>query len=137
MWQNHLDALAAAPVQALFTLTIFCVVWTLVGMFVMKYFVRQVSILNLAAVLFWATFRVQIAVLVLIFLASIFGISLRPLLALFGVLVPCAVGWLVTQHLSRSYGVPTKFPAVGAKVAATLVVITWLIVTAIIVITKA
>jgi hypothetical protein len=137
MWQNHWDALAAAPAQALFTLTIFCVVWTLVGMFVMKYFVRQVSILNLAAVLFWATFRVQIAVLVLIFLASIFGISLRPLLALFGVLVPCAVGWLVTQHLSRSYGVPTKFPAVGAKVAATMVVITWLIVIAIIVITKA
>ena len=137
MWQNHWDALAAAPAQALFTLAIFCVVWTLVGMFVMKYFVRQVSILNLAAILFWAVFRVQIAVLALIFLAGIFGISLRPLAGLFSVLVPCAVGWLVTQHLSRRYGVPTKFPAVGAKVAATMVTITWLIVIAVIVITKA
>jgi hypothetical protein len=137
MWQIHWDTLAMVPTQALFTLAIFCVVWTLVGMFVMKYFVRQVPILNHAAILFWATFRVQIGALVLIFLASIFGLSLRPLSGLFSVIVPCAVGWLVTQHLSRSYGVPTKFPAVGAKVATTMVVITWLIVIAIIVITKA
>ncbi len=137
MWQNYWDVLAAAPAQALFTLVIFCVVWTRVGSLVMKYFAPQVPVLNHAAILFWATFRVQIAVLALIFLAGIFGISLRPLSAVFGVLVPCAVGWLVTQHLSRSYGVPTKFPAVGAKVATTMVVITWLIVIAVIVITKA
>ncbi len=137
MRQLHWDGLALVPAQALFTLAIFCVVWTLVGMFVMKYFVRQVPILNHAAILFWATFRVQTVVLASIFLASIFGISLRPLWGLFSVLVPCAVGWLVTQHLSRNYGVPTKFPAIGAKVATTMVVITWLIVIANIVITGA
>jgi hypothetical protein len=137
MWQIHWDTLAMAPTQALFILAIFCVVWTLIGMFVMKYFVRQVPLLNHAAILFWATFRVQIGALVLVSLASIFGISLRSLSGLFSVIVPCAIGWLVTQHLSKSYGVPTKFPAVGAKVVATMIAITWLIVIAIIVITKA
>ena len=137
MWQIHWDTLPMAPTQALFILAIFCVVWTLIGMFVMKYFVRQVPLLNHAAILFWATFRVQIGALVLVSLASIFGISVRALSGLFSVIVPCAIGWLVTQHLSKSYGVPTKFPAVGAKVVATMIVITWLIVIAIIVITKA
>jgi len=131
------DALAPAPAQVLFTLAIFCVVWTLVGMFVMKYFVRRVPILNHAAILVWATFRVQILVLVLIFLGGIFGISLRALSGLFGVVAVLAVGWLVTRHLSRDYGAPTKFPAVGAKVTTTTVVITSLIVTAIIAITGA
>jgi hypothetical protein len=137
MRQIHWDALAPAPAQALFTLVIFCVIWTLVGMFVMKYFVRQVPILNHAAILFWATFRVQIVVLALIFLGSIFGISLRALSGLFSVLALCAVGWLLTHHLSKNYGVPTKFPAVGAKVVTTMVIITWLIVIAIIVMTGA
>jgi hypothetical protein len=137
MWQIHWGALALAPARALFTLAIFCVIWTLVGMFVMKYFVRQVPILNHAAILFWATFRVQIVALALIYLGGIFGISLRALSALFSALALCAVGWLVTQHLSRNYGVPTKFPAVGAKVMTTMVIITWLIVIAIIVITRA
>jgi hypothetical protein len=37
-----------------------------------EYFVRQIPILNHAAILFWATFRVQIVVLALIFwLASL------------------------------------------------------------------
>jgi hypothetical protein len=129
-------ALAPSLDQALFTGIVFCV-WTLVGTLVMKYFVRQVPILNHAAILFWATFRVQIVVFALILLGSIFGISVRPLLGFFNVLALCAVGWLVTQHLSRNYGVPTKFPAVGAKVMTTMVIISLLIVVAIIVITKA
>jgi hypothetical protein len=135
MLQIH--ALAPTLAQALFTLVIFCVIWTLVGMFVMKYFVRQVPILNHAAILFWATFRVQIVALALVFLGGIFGISLRALSGPLSVLALCAVGWLVTQHLSRNYGVPTKFPAVGAKVMTTMVVITWLIVIATIVVTRA
>ena len=129
-------ALAPSLDQALFTGIVFCV-WTLVGTLVMKYFVRQVPILDHAAILFWATFRVQIVVFALILLGSIFGISVRPLLGFFNVLALCAVGWLVTQHLSRNYGVPTKFPAVGAKVMTTMVIISLLIVVAIIVITKA
>ena len=129
-------ALAPSLYQALFTGIVFCV-WTLVGTLVMKYFVRQVPILNHAAILFWATFRVQIVVFALIILGSIFGISVRPLLGFFNVLALCAVGWLVTQHLSRNYGVPTKFPAVGAKVMTTMVIISLLLVVAIIVITKA
>jgi len=68
---------------------------------------------------------------------SIFGISLRPLSGLFSALALCGTGWLVTQHLSRNYGVPTKFPAVGAKAMTTMAVITLLIVIAIIVMTKA
>jgi hypothetical protein len=137
MLQIGWDAMAPAPIQALFTLVIFSVIWTLVGMFAMKYFVRQVPLLNLAAILFWATFRVQIVVLASIFLGGIFGISIRALSGLFSVFALCAVGWLVTQHLSRNFGVPTKFPAVGAKVMTTMVIITWLIVIAIIVITGA
>lgn len=135
MLQIRWDALA--PAQALVTLVIFCVVWTLVGMFVMKFFVRQVPILNHAAILFWATFRVQIVVLALVFLGRILGVSLRGLSGLSSVLALCAVGWLVTRHLSRNYGVPAKFPAAGAKVVTTMVVITSLIVIAVIVITGA
>ncbi len=56
MRQIHWDALAAAPAQAIITLVVFCVIWTLVGMFVMKYFVRQVPILNHAAICFGPRF---------------------------------------------------------------------------------
>ncbi len=129
-------ALAPSLNQALFTIIAFCV-WTLIGAFVMKYFVRQVPIRNHAAILFWAALRVQIVVFALILLGSIFGISIRPLSGLLSVLALCATGWLVTQHLSRNYGVPTKFPAVGAKVMTTMVVFTSLIVIAMIVITGA
>jgi len=85
----------------------------------------------------WATLRVQIVVLGLIYLASAFGISVRSLSSLLGLLASCAVGWLVTRDLSRKYGTPTKFPAVGAKVVITMIIITLLIVVAIIVITGA
>jgi hypothetical protein len=136
MRQIHWDMFAPSLAQALYILTILCV-WTIVGTFVMKYFVRQAPILNLAAILFWAIFRVQIVLLALVFLASIFGISLTPLSALLGMLASCAIGWLVTQHLSRNYGVSKKFPAVGAKVMTTLFMITLLIVVTVIVITGA
>jgi len=136
MRQIHWDVLAPSLAQALYIVTILCV-WTIIGMFVMKYFVRQVPLLNHAAILFWATLRMQIVVLALIYLGSIFGISARPLSGLFGLLASCAVGWLVTRHLSRKYGVPTKFPAVGAKVVTTMIIITSLIAVAIIVITGA
>ena len=56
MWQNYWDVLAAPPAQALFTLAIFCVVWTLVGSLVMKYFAPQVPVLNHAAILFLGHF---------------------------------------------------------------------------------
>ena len=136
MRQIHWDALAPSLAQLQYTLIILCV-WTIVGMVLMKYFVRQVPLLNHAAILFWATLRVQIVVLALVYLGSIFGISVRPLSGLFGLLACCAVGWLVTRDLSRKYGVPTKFPAVGAKVMTTMVIMTLLIVVAIIMITGA
>ena len=129
-------ALAPSLNQALFTIIVFGV-WTLIGAFVMKYFVRQVPVRNHAAILFWAALRVQIVVFALILLGSIFGISIRPLSGLLSVLALCATGWLVTQHLSRNYGVPTKFPAVGAKVMTTMAVILLLIVIAMFVITGA
>jgi len=136
MQQIHWDALAPSLAEALYMITILCV-WTIVGMFVMKYFVRQVPILNHAAILFWAILRVQIVVLALISLCSAFGISVKALWGPFGLLASCAIGWLMTQHLSRKYGVPTKFPAVGAKVMTTIFIITLLVVIAIIVITGA
>ena len=128
------DAFSA---QALFTLVIFWAIWVFAGMIVMKYFVRQVPILNHAAILFWASFRVQIVVLALMFLGRIFGVSQQVLSGILSVLALCAVGWLVTQHLARNYGVPTKFPAVGAKVMTTMFAITWLIVIAMILATGA
>ena len=123
---------------------IFCV-WTLIGSLVMKYLFRQVPIRSHAAILFWAMLRVQIVVLALIVLGSVFSISVRSLSSLFGgltqslfpILALCAVGWLVTRDLSKKYGVPTKFPAVGAKVMTTMYIITLLIVVAIIVMTGA
>jgi len=129
-------ALAPSLNQALFMIILFCL-WTLIGSFVMKYFVRQAPISTHAAILFWATLRVQIVVIALILSGGMFGISIRPFSGLFSVLALCATGWLVTQHLSRNYGVPTKFPAVGAKVMTTMAVITLLIVTAIVVVTGA
>ena len=129
-------ALAPSLNQVLFTIIAFCV-WTLIGALVMKYFVRQVPILNHAGILFWAAFRVQIIFFVLILLASASGISIRPLSGIVSVLALCATGWLVTQHLSTNYGVPTKFPAVGAKVMTTMSVVTLIVVIAMIVITGA
>ena len=135
MWQIY-RGLVPSLDQSLFVIIVFCV-WTLVGTFVMKYFVRRVPILNHAAILFWAALRVQIFVLTLILLRSVFNISIGPLSGLFSVLALCAVGWLVTQNLSRNYGVPIKFPAVGAKVMTTMAIISLVIVIAIIVITGA
>lgn len=95
--------------QALLTLTVFCVAWTMVGMFVMKFFVRQVPILNHAAILFWATLRVQIVVLLLVSLRGIFGLPARALSYPVTLLALCAIGWLVTRDLSRKYGCPRNF----------------------------
>src|SRR5262249_54854634 len=75
------DALGPLPAQALYMVAILCV-WTIVGMFVMKYFARRVPLLNHAAILFWATLRVQIVAFGLIYLGRVFGISLRSLSSL-------------------------------------------------------
>jgi len=136
MRQIPWDALGPLPAQALYMGAILCV-WTIVGMFVMKYFARRVPLLNHATILFWATLRVQIVAFGLIHLGSVFGISVRSLSSLLGLLASCAVGWLVTRDLSRKYGTPTKFPAVGAKVVTTMIIITLLIIVAIIVMTGA
>jgi hypothetical protein len=134
MRQIHWDAFEPSLAQALYAVA-FLAVWTIVGMLLMKYFVRQVPLLSHAAILFWATLRVQIAVLAIVYLGSIFGLSVKS--GLFGLLAFCAVGWLVTRSLSRKYGVPTKFPAVGAKVVTMMFIISSLIVVAIIVATGA
>jgi hypothetical protein len=122
--------------QALFAIIVFSI-WMMVGMFVMKYLVRRAPIFTHAGILFWATIRVQIIVLTLGFLGTLFNISIRPFSGLLSVLALCAIGWLVTQHLSRYYRVPTKFPAVGAIVIIAMVIITLLIIIAIIVVTGA
>jgi hypothetical protein len=129
---------ASAPLltQALFAIASLCI-WTIVGMFVMKFFVRKVPLLDHAAILFWATLRVQIVVLALIFVLNTLGISMRPLSGFVSLLALCAIGWLVTQDLSRRYSVPTEFPAVGAKVMATMTIISLLIVISIIAMTGA
>lgn len=129
---------AAAPLltQALFAIASLCI-WTLVGMFVMKFFVRKVPLLDHAVILFWATLRVQIVVLALIFVLDILGIAMRPLSGFVSLLALCAVGWLVTQDLSRKYSVPTKFPAIGAKVITTMTIISLLVVLSIIAMTGA
>jgi hypothetical protein len=130
---------ATAPwfTQTLATMAVFCVVWMLLGMLVMKFFVRQVPILTHAAILFWATLRVQIVVLAVVSLFRVFSIPIGALSQVVGMLATCAVGWLVTHDLSRKYGVSKKFPAVGAKVMTTLVVFSLLIVIAVIVLTGA
>ena len=134
---QHIPWALAPPLnQALFAIIVFCV-WTLIGTLVMKSFVRQVPIRSHAAILFWATLRVQVVVFALILLGGAFGISLRPLSSLFTVLALCATGWLVTRHLSRNYAVPAKFPGIGAKVMTTMVVMTLLVVIAVVVITGA
>ena len=109
----------------------------LIGALAMKYFIRQVPVRSLAAILFWATVRVQAAVFAFILLSDIFKISIRPLSGLLNLLALCAIGWLVTRHLSRNYGLRTNFPAVGTMVVATVVIVTLLIVIAIIVMTGA
>jgi len=47
------------------------------------------------------------------------------ILAMIGV---CIVGWLITRHMARRYGIPTKFPAIGAKVMTTMIVLMWVII---------
>ena len=132
-WVTSSSALASA----LLTLAVFCAAWTIVGMLVMKFLVRQAPILDHAAIMFWAIVRVQLAVLFLVVLLGFFGVRPAALSSLIALPALCAVGWLVTRDLSRKYQVPAKFPAVGAKVVATMLIVTLLIVVAAIAITGA
>jgi hypothetical protein len=94
----------------------------------MKYFVRQVPLISHAIIFFWAAFRVLLVVVVFTFLGVIFNISTGTLSGLLGLLALSAVGWLITRHLAKNYGTPTKFPSVGAKVMASMLVISWIFV---------
>jgi hypothetical protein len=122
--------------RVLFIIIAFCL-WTLIGALIMKYFARQVPIRIHAAILFWAALRVQLVAGVLVLLARVLGIPMAAFSGLFGVLALCATGWLVTRQLSRDYGVPTKFPAIGTRVMTMMVIITLMTVVVVIKMTGA
>jgi hypothetical protein len=62
-------------------------------------------------------------VVVFTFLGVNFNISTGALSGLTDILAFSGVGWLITRHLAKNYGTPTKFPSVGAKVMASMLVI--------------
>jgi len=124
----HWDLMGPVLAQVLFNITIMTLVVTLFGTFVMKYFARTVPLLSLALIFFWAMFRVLIVTVIITFIGVIFDISVGMLSSIFTFIGVGIVGWLITRHMSKHYGMPRKFPAVGAKVMTTLFIIMWVIV---------
>lgn len=116
--------------QVLFNITVASLFLTVFGALLLKYFVRQVPILSCALLFFWALFRVLFVVSVLYFLTIVFALSMGALSGVFSLVGMCMVGWLITRDLGRLYGVPTKFPAVGAKVMGSLFILGWLVIIA-------
>ena len=53
--------MAGALVQTIIVLVLYALVLTFVGMFALKYFVRQLPLLSHAMIFFWAVFRVLLA----------------------------------------------------------------------------
>jgi hypothetical protein len=99
--------------------------WTLLGMFVTKYFAPQVPLVGHAFVLFWASLRVFLVALVLTLLDVAYDVPAETLNGVLGLLGMFAIGWLVTRDLGKRYGTPTRFSAIGAKVMLSMMVVTW------------
>jgi hypothetical protein len=137
MREIHWDSIGLALGQALFGVVLLSLVWTLLGMLVMKYFVRHVPLVSHAIILFWAIFRVLLAVLGLTIAGALLDISAGPFAGLLSLLGMCAIGWLITRDLAEKYGTPTKFPAVGAKVMFSMLALTWIIIGIIYVVSSA
>lgn len=128
MREIHWDLMGPALGHALFYTALLSLAYTLLGMFIMKYFVPKVPLISHAIILFWAIFRVMLVAIVLIFAGVMFNISAGPLSGVLSLLGMCAVGWLITRHMTKNYGTPTKFPAVGAKVMFSTLVLMWVLI---------
>lgn len=131
----HWELMGPVLGQVLFNITVMTAIVTLFGTVVLKYFARSVPWLSHAFIFFWAMFRVMLVVLVITFIGVIFDIPAGPLSGIFTFLGIGAVGTLITRHLGKHYGLPTKFPAVGAKTIFVLFILMWVIVIAVYVLT--
>ena len=58
------DRMLPILLQVLFSSLAFTCVATIVGMFIMKYFVRKASLFSLGIICFWSIFRVLLVVIV-------------------------------------------------------------------------
>jgi len=106
--------------QTLLGIVFFAGLFTFIGAPVLKYFARPVPFVRAVSIFFWSVLLVLCVDAALHFAAGVFHLpfglfwGLRPLAGI------CAVGWLLTHHLGVHYSMPTKFPAVGAKVMVTV-----------------
>ena len=118
--------MAAALLQTFIMLVLYALVLTFLGMFALKYFIRQLPLLSHALIFFWAVFRVLLAATAL--WAVVFFLKIKipsQLSGLFGLACVCAVGWLLSHDLEHRYGVRSgKFPGPGAKVILSLIALT-------------
>lgn len=124
----HWELMGSVLGQALFNITVMTAIVTLFGTAALKYFARSVPWLSHAFIFFWAMFRVMLVVLVITFVGVIFDIPTGPLSGVFTFLGIGAVGTLITRNLGKHYGLPTKFPAIGAKTMFVLFILIWVIV---------
>jgi hypothetical protein len=117
---SAIAAFVSQAFQTLLGILFFTGLFTFIGAPALKYFARPVGWVRAASIFFWSVFLVLCVDALLHLAAGVFRLSfglfwgLRPLAGI------CAVGWLLTHHLSAHYGMPTKFPAVGAKVMVTV-----------------
>ena len=118
--------MAGALVQTVIMVVLYALVLTFLGMFVLKYFVRQLPLLSHAMIFFWAVFRVLLAATALWAIVFFFKIEVPSQLSgLFGVACVCAVGWLLSRDLEHRYGVRRgKFPGPGARVILSFIALT-------------
>src|SRR5262245_845125 len=120
--------MAGALLQTVIMLVLYAVVLTFLGMFALKYFVRQLPLLSHAMLFFWAVFRVLLVATALWAIVFFFKIEVPSQLSgLFGLACVCAVGWLLSHDLEHRYGVRSgKFPGPGAKAILSLIAFAWL-----------
>jgi hypothetical protein len=118
--------MAGALLQTVIVLVLYALVLTFLGMFALKYFVRQLPLLSHAMIFFWAVFRVLLTATAL--WAVVFFLKIKvpsQLSGLFGFACVCAVGWLLSHDLEHRYGVrSSKFPGPGGKVILSLIALT-------------
>jgi hypothetical protein len=95
----------------------------------MKFFARDVPFLAHVLIFFVSAYLVYSVFFVILIIGSIFKLHPGPFTGVYAlvVMVP-ATGWLVTRILAKYYGIPTKFPAIGAMVMFILVPILSIIV---------
>jgi hypothetical protein len=95
---------------------------TIVGAPIMKCFAWRIPLVVHAIVFFLAAYAVYFVWALILAVGVLFKVYPTPNTGLYALIGMCpAAGWLITRMLAKTYGTPTRFPAIGARVMTVLV----------------